>query len=100
MRLLSGCEGVGEAYGSLQSAEAPFHVAGLPRTKEGGFVSKLTFLRRIYPGANPKVAEGSPIGHQTSLSPSLSRFRGGDKDGAGIVGGVVRGGEGIQGAFR
>ena len=68
---MTGCEGGWDAYGSLQNAEAPFHVAGLPRMKEVGFVSKLAFLSVVYPGADPKVAEGSPVGHKTGLSPSL-----------------------------
>ena len=46
-----------------------------------------------------KVAEGSPIGYKTGLGPPLPRLRRGDKGGAGIVRGVVRGGEGVQWAF-
>ena len=102
MRLLAGVEGGREAYGFLQKAEAPFHIAGLSRTKEGGIVSKFAkpaFFRRVYPGADLKVTEGGPIGQETGLSPSLPRFRRGDKDGAGVVGGIVRGRKGVQGAF-
>ena len=69
------------------------------RTKEGSFVSKLAFLSCVYPSANPKVMEGGLIGYKTGLSPLLSRLRGGDKDGVGIMGGVVRRGEGVQRAL-
>ena len=89
-----------DADGFLQQVEGPIQIAGLPRTKEGGFISKLAFLRGVYPGANPKVAEGGPVGHETGLSPLLPRLRGGDKDGVGIMGGIIGGGEGVQWAFR
>ena len=72
------------------------------RTKEGGFVSKLAqlaFFSVIYPSADPKVAEGSPIGHETGLGPPLPRLRREDKDGTGVKGGVVRRGEGVQRAL-
>ena len=99
---MTGFERIGVADGSLQHAEAPLQIAGLPRTKEGGiveFVTKLTLLSVVYPSTNPKVAEGSPIGYKTGLSPPLPRFRRGDKDGASVVWGIVRGGEGVQWAF-
>ena len=38
MRLITGFERGRDSNGSLQNAEAPFHIAGLPRTKEGGIV--------------------------------------------------------------
>ena len=60
--------------GFCHHAKGPIEITRLPRTKEGGFVSKLTFLNSVYPGANPKVAEGGPVGHETGLSPSLARL--------------------------
>ena len=102
VRLLTGFKGVGEADGLLQHAESPFHISGLPGTMEGGIVKFITqpaFFSIVYPSANPKVAEGGPIGHKTGLSPSLPRLRRGDKDGTSVVGGVVRRGEGVQRAF-
>ena len=57
------------------------------------------FLSGVYPSANPKVVEGSLIGHKTWLSPSLSRLQRGDKNGVGIKGGVVQGGEGSRGCL-
>ena len=71
-------------------------IAGLLRTKEGGFISKFVLFSHIYPSANPKVTEGSPIGHKTGLSPLLPRLRRGDKDGLSVMRGIVRGGEGVQ----
>ena len=65
MRLLGMTEVRGHDTGFRQHAEGLIEIAGLPRTKEGGFVSKLAFLRGVYPGANPKVAEGGPVGHKT-----------------------------------
>jgi len=66
---------------------------------EGGIFGKRKLLSLVYPGANPKVTEGHPIGDETGLSPSLARLRGGDKDGASIRGGFVGGGEGVQRVF-
>ena len=82
-----------------QQVAGPLEITGLPRTKEGGFVSELAFRNVVYPSVNPKVAEGGPIGHKTRLSPPLSRLRRGDKDGASIMGGVVGRGEGVQRAL-
>ena len=72
-----------------QHAEGPIQITRLPRTKEVGFVSKLAFLSGVYPGANPKVTEGGPVGHKTGLSPLLPGLRRGDKDGASIMGRVI-----------
>jgi len=66
---------------------------------EGGIFGKRELLSCVYPSANTKVVEGRLIGNKTGLSPPLARLQGGDKDGASISGGVVRGGVGIQRAF-
>ena len=97
--------GVTEVEGDIagvdfhQQMAGPLEITGLPRTKEGGFVSELTFLNVVYPSANPKIAEGGPIGHKTRLSPPLAGLRRGDKDGASVMGRVVGRGEGVQRAF-
>ena len=44
LRLLGMMEVRGHDTGFRQHAEGPIEIAGLPRTKEGSFVSKLTFL--------------------------------------------------------
>ena len=85
--------------GFVYYAKSPIEITRLPRTKEGGFVSKLGFLNGIYSSVNPKVAEGGPVGHETGLSPSLARLRRGDKDGTSVMEGVVRRGEGVQRAL-
>ena len=100
MRLVTEVGRGRDADGVLQNAEGLIKIAGLLRTKEGGFISKLTFLSGVYPSANPKVTEGGSIGHKTGLSPPLARLRRGDKDGTSVMGGVVRRGEGVQRALR
>jgi len=48
---------------------------------------------------NPKVTEGSLIGHKTWLGPSLPCFQRGDKGGMSIGGGIVRGGKEVLRVF-
>jgi len=83
-----------------QATELVHCGAQIPQRKiEGSIFSKCKLLSLVYPSVNMKVAEGRPISDKTWLSPPLARLRGGDKDGASISGGFVRGGEGIQRVF-
>ena len=82
-------------------AEHAIQISGLPRALEGGSIRQLVLFSHVNPCTNPKVTEGSLIGHKTGLSPLLSGLQEGDQDGMSIEQGVVGGGgEGVQRALH